>query len=366
MTKGAFSTDDPRWPITPALVWIASRSVEFVAAVGNVPPPLADVRLAEARRGRNPALRISLDPAFDLLRDEIGEGELEQDFGFLRHPDGGFHGFNEHELWHSGVTIAKAELFRLWPPLVDWEAIVGVPWQVPSGLTRKWIKVLPAGEYVLLSSVVDLLAFGKSRVPMELTEAAALAERLKAGLVVDAARRRDVLRLIGIPARREAGQPEHVRSRGALGRIAPDADGAAILLPVPYGAPDWLGPLSYIQAYAENGFAAESVSFTSVAVARDSLEEWLSDLSGKPRASKGGRRQEYSWDEIKSEAMRLMDYHGDFSADDKEWNKQARLEEALMNFCSKKYGQTPAISTLREKIPAWLEEWRSRKRMVGN
>jgi hypothetical protein len=73
-----------------------------------------------------------------------------------------------------------------------------------------------------------------------------------------------------------------------------------------------------------------------------------------------GRPQEYDWEAIKAKAFALMDYHGDFSPDDPEWNVQARLEERLADFCQEQYGRVPD-SSLREKSPSWLDEWRKQK-----
>jgi hypothetical protein len=47
------------------------------------------------------------------------------------------------------------------------------------------------------------------------------------------------------------------------------------------------------------------------------------------RTSRTGRNLSYDWSGAQSEAMRLMDHHGDFSVDDREWDRQARLEEAI-------------------------------------
>jgi hypothetical protein len=57
-----------------------------------------------------------------------------------------------------------------------------------------------------------------------------------------------------------------------------------------------------------------------------------------------------------------MDYHGDFVPADPTWNAQARLEEALKTYCQAQWGHEPSDATLRQKLPGWLAEWRSRKR----
>lgn len=312
-------------------------------------------------------LSLSLRDACDLLREEIDcENFVETDWSMLKQESGALRGFNEHELWLSKITIAKADLLRLWPPFLDWEAVKLKPWRPSADLSVDWMKSLPVGENISLSAVIDLLTFGKSRAPVGLSDSEIMTARLRVGLAIDAARRQGKLQLLGRPAQRNPKEPQSVRSLGPLDKIGLNVNGDAILLPVPYGACDWLGPLRYIEEYEEIGFSKESVRFIEVTVHRDSLRLWLADLSGEASERKGGRPPEFPWGEIKAEAIGLMDYHGDFSTDDEEWNAQARLEEALTEFCSKKYDRVPSPSTLREKLPAWLAEWRNRKLTVEN
>jgi len=98
----------------------------------------------------------------------------------------------------------------------------------------------------------------------------------------------------------------------------------------------------------------------SVFIKRKQLKEWLANLAGAPRHA-GGAPPKYDWVAISEEAMRLMDYNGDFNAADPEWNSAGCLERALMAYCAKKFGREPASSTLRGRIPRWVEEWRSSK-----
>jgi hypothetical protein len=91
----------------------------------------------------------------------------------------------------------------------------------------------------------------------------------------------------------------------------------------------------------------------------------------KAQAEKGprsrrGRLPKFDWTAVGAEMARLMNHHGDFSNDDPEWNCQARLEQALLQFCRTTFNKEPALSTLREKIPDWLSRWRQLKLMVGN
>jgi hypothetical protein len=74
-----------------------------------------------------------------------------------------------------------------------------------------------------------------------------------------------------------------------------------------------------------------------------------------------GRRPEYDWEALKGETFRLMDHHDEFSVDDPEWNAQARLEDALLQFSETSWGRQPSVPSLRPKLKAWLAEWRGRK-----
>ena len=67
------------------------------------------------------------------------------------------------------------------------------------------------------------------------------------------------------------------------------------------------------------------------------------------------------WAKTEAKCYELMDEHGDFTPDDPDWDCQARLEEALMNFWQETWKHEPGASTLREKLPEWLLTWRRRK-----
>lgn len=78
-------------------------------------------------------------------------------------------------------------------------------------------------------------------------------------------------------------------------------------------------------------------------------------------ANKGGRPPAVDWKVVKDEVFRLMDYNRDFGPDDPDWNAQARLEEALEDYCETEFGKRPAKSTIQLRIKPWLEEWRNSK-----
>jgi hypothetical protein len=78
-------------------------------------------------------------------------------------------------------------------------------------------------------------------------------------------------------------------------------------------------------------------------------------------ASRVGAKPKYDWPLIRREAERLMDYHGDFSADDPVWDAQARLEEQLMTFCNDRWQRAPSPSQLRAHLKPTLEAWRAKQ-----
>jgi hypothetical protein len=84
--------------------------------------------------------------------------------------------------------------------------------------------------------------------------------------------------------------------------------------------------------------------------------------ANKPPAHRGGRPPAVDWTIVKTEALRLMDYHGDFGADSPEWNVQARLEDAIEAFCETRLGKLPGKTTIQEHISPWLAEWRAKRR----
>jgi hypothetical protein len=96
-------------------------------------------------------------------------------------------------------------------------------------------------------------------------------------------------------------------------------------------------------------------------VDRAALEAAIAERWGAKPANKGGRPPAVDWAVVEAEAIRLMDYNGEFGADAPKWNAQARLEEQLEHFCQTKFNVTPSDSTLRHRIKPWLARWREGK-----
>jgi hypothetical protein len=94
---------------------------------------------------------------------------------------------------------------------------------------------------------------------------------------------------------------------------------------------------------------------------RDDLLDWLdrnhpSAATAAQPKGKGGRPPKFDRAAVTAEVRRLMDHHGEFSADDPEWNAQARLIEALRL----RFGEA-SDSTLEEYMKKPLATWRDEK-----
>ena len=77
-----------------------------------------------------------------------------------------------------------------------------------------------------------------------------------------------------------------------------------------------------------------------------------------PTPRPGGRPPALHWETVDSKVFRLMDHNGEFCADDPDWNAQARLENAIADFCETKFGIRPGETTIRDHIREPLRRWR--------
>jgi hypothetical protein len=74
--------------------------------------------------------------------------------------------------------------------------------------------------------------------------------------------------------------------------------------------------------------------------------------------SKGGRPPAVDWEIMRSEALRLMDYHSDFDPSDPDWNSQSCLVTALLLFAQNRLDTELGLTTVRDRAGAWIREWR--------
>jgi len=82
---------------------------------------------------------------------------------------------------------------------------------LPRGISADWLKNLPPGQYVSLSDVVELLAFGRNRLPIGLSAIDEHAARLSAGLALIRAGKE--ANGVASDIQQESKFPEQARSR---------------------------------------------------------------------------------------------------------------------------------------------------------
>jgi hypothetical protein len=135
--------------------------------------------------------------------------------------------------------------------------------------------------------------------------------------------------------------------------LVPDADGGPDHLAVDYtDAAEIYLPSGHWEFYVRRTDVErwEGLYFPTTATPVPSNEK-----------AKPGPKPDFPWEKIEAKCYELMDDNGDFTPDDPDWDCQARLETALMNFCQKTWRREPGGSTLRDKLPGWLLAWRQQK-----
>ena len=266
-------------------------------------------------------------------------------------------GSRERWTW-KGVTFSREDVLRVWgdwPCFSAWKQARARAWQPPRGISPDWLKDLPPGQYVSLSDAVDLLAFGRDRLPIGLSNIAEHAARLSAGLALLLAGKEAKVTLCGNATFRLPEFPGGIAPVAMLRKIEPKE--LADMTLVVDGARDWLGPKQFANEYPEIGQGKDGVSFAGVIVHRESFRRWLVELSGKASEKTRGPKFKFNWTAIEQEAYRLMQKHGDFHPTKPHWNAKARLEEKLQEFHYERFGCELGMTQLRWRIGQWLTVW---------
>jgi hypothetical protein len=263
----------------------------------------------------------------------------------------------------KGVTFAREDVLRVWRDwdcFAAWKQAKAHTWKPSEDLSADWLKNLPPGQYVSLSDVIALLAFGPDLIPIGLNNIEENAARFRAGLVLMIAAKESKVTLCGHATFRLPQFPGGIAPVSMLAKIEPKylADMTLVI----DGARDWLGPTRFADEYPEIGQGTNSVSFVGVTVHLESLGRWLSGIAGTPTAKKRGPKFKFNWSVIEREAIRLMNEHGDFAATKRHWDAQARLETKLLEFYSQKFPDEPGQTELRKHIGIWLSNWRNSKK----
>jgi hypothetical protein len=114
-------------------------------------------------------------------------------------------GSRERWTWKC-VTFSREDVLRVWgdwPAFSAWKHARARAWRAPRNISADWLKNLPPGQYVSLCDAVNLLAFGRDRLPIGLSNIEEHAARLSAGLALTLARKRsesDIMRECNISA----------------------------------------------------------------------------------------------------------------------------------------------------------------------
>ena len=151
--------------------------------------------------------------------------------------------FNVNEFALMNISFRVADVLRTWPDwpaTLAWNAAKTRPWQAPRGISKVWMRSLPAGDYLAIADVVDLVAFGPAKVAIDLTDTDEHAAQLRAGIAIINAAIEGTIKLVGTPCERLQTHPHLVRQTGH--RIAIGSETLHDLVPVPFGGRDWLGP----------------------------------------------------------------------------------------------------------------------------
>lgn len=187
-----------------------------------------------------------------------------------------------HELAFLEISFRAADVVRIWPEwpaTLAWNAAKERPWQPQPAIPKGTLKTLLAADYLPFAEVARMLAFGRGKTALGLSDIQEEAALLRAGLALIKAAAGGAVRFIGMPCERWPAAPHLLRQTGPRIPIEPEV--LADLGPVPFGGRDWLGPRHFAEGYAECGHAPQSVRFCEAAIERTSLVRWLSALSTK-------------------------------------------------------------------------------------
>ncbi len=252
-------------------------------ALIGLPLFFAEDRLWRLQRENHSPHPMNFSNALLAFREEVERGRIDGlEWKFPRAKDGTICMFNVNEFALMNISFRVADVLRTWPDwpaTLAWNAAKTRPWQAPRGISKVWMRSLPAGDYLAIADVVDLVAFGPAKVAIDLTDTDEHAAQLRAGIAIINAAIEGTIMLVGTPCERLQTHPHLVRQTGH--RIAIGSETLHDLIPVPFGGRDWLGPRRYADEHAEIGHAPHSVSICGVMVERTSLLKWLTTASIK-------------------------------------------------------------------------------------
>ena len=275
------SVEEDRWSPVEVLIWIATRSQRFMEAIRGLPLSCVEDRLWRLQSENHSPHPMNLSTALLAFREEVERGSIRGlEWEFPRAIDGTICMFNMYEFALMDISFRAADVLRTWPDwpaTLAWNAAKTRPWQ--ALILKVWIRSLPAGDYLPFADVVDLVAFGRAKMAIGLSDIDEQAAQLRAAIAIVNAAIEGKIKLVGTPCERWHNQAHLLRRTGH--RIAIGSETLHDLIPVPFGGRDWLGPRRYADEYAEIGHAQHSVSFCGVMVERTPLLKWLTTASIK-------------------------------------------------------------------------------------
>ena len=150
------------------LLWIATRSQNFMRALEGLPHISLEAQLCQLQRENHSPHRMTLANALTAFRQELERGSLRA-FERPGSPasDGTLVMAKMHELAFMEISFRAADVVRIWPewPATRaWNAAKERPWQPQQGIPKGTLKTLPAADYLPFAEVARTLAFGRGKM----------------------------------------------------------------------------------------------------------------------------------------------------------------------------------------------------------
>jgi hypothetical protein len=137
-------------------------------ALRGLPLSFAEDRLWRLQSENHSPHPMNLSNGLLAFREEVERGRIDGlGLKFPRTKDGTFCMFNVNEFALMDISFRAADVLRTWPEwpaTLAWNAAKTRPWQAPRGISKVWIRSLPAGDYPPIADVVDLVAFGPAKM----------------------------------------------------------------------------------------------------------------------------------------------------------------------------------------------------------
>jgi hypothetical protein len=108
------------------------------------------------------------------------------------------------------------------------------------------------------------------------------------------------------------------------------------------------------QCARAGAIAQKGIVKSSTDAARASLKTTV-----VPKAKRGAK-EKFNWHAVEKKVEELMEYHGDFSLDDRNWSRPVDLRNAILKACFERRRE-PSESRLDDQLRQFVAKWRKRK-----